>query len=271
MLPCGRAFRVTLHRLHAMLDRAMVTHDARPARSGDDGAAGRGQKPRILLVEDEHAIVESLRYALEKEGYEVLEAGEGGAALELARRASPDLVLLDIMLPGMSGFEICRVLRQESDVPILMLTARGDEPDRVVGLDLGADDYITKPFSLREVLARVRAALRRAQTAARDAREREERLSVGEVAMDVGRHEVMVRGQPVTLPPRQFDLLHAFLSNPGRVLTRVALLQNVWGYDFTGDDRTVDVHVRWLRQKLQDAGSPTTIETVRGVGYKFGA
>jgi DNA-binding response OmpR family regulator len=249
----------------------MLTYDAPDARKGDDAGTRRGQKPRILLVDDERAIVESLRYALEKEGYEVLEAGEGGEALELARRSSPDLVLLDIMLPGMSGFEICRVLRQESTVPILMLTARGDEPDRVVGLDLGADDYITKPFSLREVLARVRAALRRAQTAARGSREREELLSVGEVAMDVGRHEVTVRGQPMALPPRQFDLLRAFLANPGRVLTRAALLQHVWGYDFTGDDRTVDVHVRWLRQKLQEAGSPTTIETVRGVGYKLGA
>src|SRR5579864_735146 len=179
----------------------MLTYDAQDARRGDDPGTRRGQKPRILLVDDERAIVESLRYALEKEGYEVLEAGEGGEALELARRSSPDLVLLDIMLPGMSGFEICRVLRQESTVPILMLTARGDEPDRIVGLDLGADDYITKPFSLREVLARVRAALRRAQAGAREVREREERLSVGEVAMDVARHEVTVRGQPIVLPP----------------------------------------------------------------------
>ncbi len=246
-------------------------HDAPEARIGDDGGSRRGQKPRILLVDDERAIVESLRYALEKEGYDVLEAGEGGEALELARKAAPNLVLLDIMLPGMSGFEVCRVLRQESTVPILMLTARGDEPDRVVGLDLGADDYITKPFSLREVLARVRAALRRAQTAARGVREREELLTVGEVAMDVARHEVMVRGHAMALPPRQFDLLRAFLANPGRVLTRAALLQHVWGYDFTGDDRTVDVHVRWLRQKLQEAGSATTIETVRGVGYKLGS
>ena len=249
----------------------MLTYDAHDARKGEDAGVRRGQKPRILLVDDERAIVESLRYALEKEGYEVFDTGEGGEALELARRSSPDLVLLDIMLPGMSGFEICRVLRQESTVPILMLTARGDEPDRIVGLDLGADDYITKPFSLREVLARVRAALRRAQASARGTRERDELLSAGEVSMDVGRHEVTVRGRPMPLPPRQFDLLRAFLANPGRVLTRATLLQHVWGYDFTGDDRTVDVHVRWLRQKLQDAGSPTTIETVRGVGYKLGA
>jgi DNA-binding response OmpR family regulator len=228
------------------------------------------EKPRILLVDDERAIVDSLRYALEQEGYEVLAAGEGGEALELARSKTPDLILLDIMLPGMSGFEICRMLRQESTVPILMLTARGDEPDRVVGLDLGADDYITKPFSLREVLARVRAALRRAQAAARGAREDGELLSTGEIAMDLARHTVTVSGTALVLPPRQFDLLRAFLANPGRVLTRATLLQHVWGYDFTGDDRTVDVHVRWLRQKLQEAGSATTIETVRGVGYKLG-
>ncbi len=228
-------------------------------------------KPRILLVDDERAIVESLRYALEKEGYEVLEAGDGSEALDVARAQSPDLILLDIMLPGMSGFEVCRVLRQESAIPILMLTARGDEPDRVVGLDLGADDYITKPFSLREVLARIRAALRRFQAAAAAARGSDEVLRVGEITMDLGRHEAVVRDHPVSLPPRQFDLLRAFLSNPGRVLTRPVLLQQVWGYDFAGDDRTVDVHVRWLRQKLQEAGSQTSIETIRGVGYKLGA
>ncbi len=223
---------------------------------------------RILLVDDERAIVESLRYALEKEGYDVLEASDGSEALEVARTQTPDLVLLDIMLPGMSGFEVCRILRKESAVPILMLSARADEPDRVVGLDLGADDYITKPFSVREVLARIRAALRRSQPAAAAAAH-DERIRVGEISMDLARHEVKVRDQGMTLPPRQFDLLRAFLSNPGRVLTRTMLLQQVWGYDFAGDDRTVDVHVRWLRRKLEHVDSPTTIETVRGVGYKL--
>ncbi len=225
---------------------------------------------RILLVDDERAIVESLRYALEKEGYDVLEATEGSEALDLARTRAPDLILLDIMLPGMSGFEVCRVLRQESAVPILMLTARADEPDRVVGLDLGADDYITKPFSMREVLARIRAALRRSQASAAGAsREGDEVVRAGDITMDLPRHEITVHDQPVSLPPRQFDLLRAFLSNPGRVLTRATLLQQVWGYDFAGDDRTVDVHVRWLRRKLQEAGAQTAIETVRGVGYKL--
>jgi len=218
-----------------------------------------------LLVEDERPIVESLRYALEKEGYDVLEAADGSEALELARAKSPDLVLLDIMLPGMSGFEVCRILRKESSVPILMLTARSDEPDRVVGLDLGADDYITKPFSMREVLARVRAALRRSQAATAVT----ETLQVGDLVMDLARHEVRAGDQRIPLPPRQFDLLRAFLASSGRVLTREVLLQQVWGYDFGGDDRTVDVHVRWLRRKLQDAGSRIMIETVRGVGYKL--
>lgn len=223
-------------------------------------------KQRILLVDDEHAIVESLRYALEREGYEVIEAADGGQALDLARAKPPDLVLLDVMLPGMSGFEVCRILRQESRVPILMLTARADEPDRIVGLDLGADDYVTKPFSVREVLARVRAALRRTQAAVPA---RDEVLNVGEITLDVARHVVRVAEQTVALPPRQFDLLRAFLSNPGRVLTRALLLQQVWGYEYDGDDRTVDVHVRWLRHKLQEAGGATSIETVRGVGYKL--
>jgi DNA-binding response OmpR family regulator len=220
---------------------------------------------RILLVEDERPIIESLRYALEKEGYDILEAADGSEALELARAKSPDLVLLDIMLPGMSGFEVCRILRKESSVPILMLTARSDEPDRVVGLDLGADDYITKPFSMREVLARIRAALRRSQPVAAVT----ETLQAGDLVMDLARHEVKAGDQRIALPPRQFDLLRAFLSSAGRVLTREMLLQQVWGYDFGGDDRTVDVHVRWLRRKLQDAGSRITIDTVRGVGYKL--
>jgi two-component system response regulator RegX3 len=222
-------------------------------------------KQRILLVDDEHAIVESLGYALEREGYEVLEAADGSQALDLARTAPPDLVLLDVMLPGMSGFEVCRILRQESRVPILMITARADEPDRIVGLDLGADDYVTKPFSVREVLARIRAALRRTQAVPA----RDEVLRVGEIVLDVARHVVRVGEQPVALPPRQFDLLRAFLSNPGRVLTRALLLQQVWGYEYDGDDRTVDVHVRWLRHKLQEAGAVTPIETIRGVGYKL--
>ncbi len=220
---------------------------------------------RILLVEDERPIVESLRYALEKEGYDVTEASDGSEALELARKTPPDLVLLDIMLPGMSGFEVCRILRKDSPVPILILTARTDESDRIVGLDLGADDYITKPFSVREVLARVRAALRRSQSGPPTA----EVLHAANVAMDLARHEVRVGDQPLRLPLRQFEVLRAFLANPGRVLTRAALLEQAWGHDFYGEDRTVDVHIRWLRKTLQEAGAEVAIQTVRGLGYKL--
>lgn len=220
---------------------------------------------RILLVEDERPIVESLRYALEKEGYDVIEASDGSEALELARKTPPDIVLLDIMLPGMSGFEVCRILRKDSPVPILMLTARTDEADRIVGLDLGADDYITKPFSVREVLARVRAALRRFQPGPPTA----EVLRAANVAMDLARHEVRVGDRPLRLPLRQFEVLRAFLANPGRVLTRAALLQQAWGHDFYGEDRTVDVHIRWLRKTLQEAGAGVAIQTVRGLGYKL--
>jgi two-component system, OmpR family, response regulator RegX3 len=220
---------------------------------------------RILIVDDERPIVESLRYGLEKDGYDVEEASDGSSALEQARAMPPDLVLLDIMLPGMSGLEVCRTLRKESSVPIIMLTARSDEGDRVVGLDLGADDYVTKPFSMREVLARVRAALRRSQAGSAGA----EVLHVGDVVMDLARHEVRVVDRPLRLPLRQFDVLRAFLANPGRVLTRATLLQQVWGYDFNGEDRTVDVHIRWLRRKLEEAGSRVMIQTVRGVGYKL--
>lgn len=234
---------------------------AQSASTDEGGLLGQ----RILLVDDERPIVESLRYALEKEGYDVLEASDGSEALALAEKTPPDLVLLDIMLPGMSGFEVCRVLRKESTVPILILTARTDESDRVVGLDLGADDYITKPFSVREVLARVRAALRRIQAGTPSV----EVLRAANVTMDLARHEVRVGDRPLRLPLRQFDVLKAFLANPGRVLTRAALLQHAWGHDFYGDDRTVDVHIRWLRKTLQEAGAGVAIQTVRGVGYKL--
>lgn len=234
---------------------------AQSASTDEGGLLGQ----RILLVDDERPIVESLRYALEKEGYDVLEASDGSEALALAEKTPPDLVLLDIMLPGMSGFEVCRVLRKESTVPILILTARTDESDRVVGLDLGADDYIIKPFSVREVLARVRAALRRIQAGTPSG----EILRAANVTMDLARHEVRVGDRSLRLPLRQFDVLKAFLANPGRVLTRAALLQHAWGHDFYGDDRTVDVHIRWLRKTLQEAGAGVAIQTVRGVGYKL--
>jgi DNA-binding response OmpR family regulator len=218
---------------------------------------------RILVVDDERPLVESIRFALQREGHEVAEASDGLRALELAQSGQFDLVLLDVMLPGMSGFEVCRFLRQVSDVPILLLTARSDETDRVVGLDLGADDYITKPFSMRELMARVRAALRRrglAQTV---------RVAVGDLVVDPARHEVRCGDRVLALSPKEYDLLETLLRHAGRVLSRGQLLERVWGYDYEGDERTVDVHVSWLRRKLREAGSAVRIEAVRGVGYRL--
>ncbi len=218
---------------------------------------------RILVVDDEPPLVDAIRFALQREGHEVAEALDGLRALELARSERFDLILLDVMLPGMSGFELCRILRQDSDVPILLLTARSEETDRVVGLDLGADDYVTKPFSMRELLARVRAALRRRgiqQTAP---------LMVGDLVLDPARHEVRCGGRSLPLSPKEYDLLEVLLRNAGRVLSRGQLLERVWGYDYEGDERTVDVHLSWLRRKLREAGSTVRIETVRGVGYRL--
>jgi DNA-binding response OmpR family regulator len=218
---------------------------------------------RILVVDDERPLVESIGFALRREGHEVEEAFDGVQALELARTGRFDLLVLDVMLPGMSGFEVCRVVRQESAIPILLLTARSHETDRVVGLDLGADDYITKPFSMRELLARVRAALRRRglqETAP---------VTVGDLVLDPARHEVRCGESRLPLTPKEYGLLQLFLRHPGRVFPRSVLLEQVWGYDYTGDERTVDVHVSWLRRKLREVGSGVRIEAVRGVGYRL--
>jgi DNA-binding response OmpR family regulator len=218
---------------------------------------------RILVVDDERPLVESIGFALRREGHEVEEAFDGVQALELARTGRFDLLVLDVMLPGMSGFEVCRVVRQESPVPILLLTARSDETDRVVGLDLGADDYITKPFSMRELLARVRAALRRRGL------QETEAVTVGDLVLDPSRHEVRCGQRVLPLTPKEYGLLQLFLRHPGRVFSRSALLEQVWGYDYAGDERTVDVHVSWLRRKLREAGSRVRLEAVRGVGYRL--
>jgi two-component system OmpR family response regulator len=218
---------------------------------------------RILVVDDERPLVESIRFALQREGHEVAEALDGVRALELARSGRFDLVVLDVMLPGMSGFEVCRLLRQESDVPILLLTARSDETDRVVGLDLGADDYITKPFSMRELMARVRAALRRRGL------QQTSPLVAGDLVLDPARHEVRCGGRVLALSPKEYDLLEVLMRHAGRVLTRSQLLERVWGFDYEGDERTVDVHVSWLRRKLREAGSAARVEAVRGVGYRL--
>jgi len=223
--------------------------------------------PTILLVEDEPTLSETLRYNLEREGYTVLAAGDGVRGLELARREQPDLLILDVMLPRLDGFSVCRILRQESDMPILMLTARQDEVDRIAGLELGADDYVAKPFSLGELLARVRAIMRRSDRQPSGSREV---LDAGALRVDTGSRRAGSAGAELTLLPKEVDLLTCLIRNRGMALSRDVLLERVWGYDFLGDSRTVDVHIRWLREKVEpDPGRPIYIQTVRGVGYRF--
>jgi two-component system response regulator RegX3 len=224
---------------------------------------------RVLVVEDEESISEALAFLLEREGYEVAVAATGDAALEEYDRAGADLVLLDLMLPGLSGTEVCRALRQRSNVPVIMVTAKDSEVDKVVGLELGADDYITKPYSSRELVARVRAVLRRGQEAAELA---QAILEAGPVRMDVERHVVTVDGESVRLPLKEFELLELLLRNTGRVLTRSTLIDRVWGSDYVGDTKTLDVHVKRLRAKIEpDPAEPMHLVTVRGLGYKFEA
>jgi len=226
----------------------------------------------VLLVEDDRTLVDVLKYNLVKEGYTVAMALDGERALELARREKPDLIILDIMLPKIDGIEVCRILRRDMTVPILMLTARSEEIDKVLGLGIGADDYVTKPFGMRELLARVRAMLRRAEIvqlqAAPDTTTTS--IKVGDFEIDLERHLVFHRGSPVEMTHREFDLLAFLVQNRGRVFSRDHLLEKVWGYDYAGGTRTVDVHIRWLRQKLEaDPSHPEHLVTVRGVGYKF--
>jgi DNA-binding response OmpR family regulator len=221
----------------------------------------------ILVVDDEATLRETLAWNLERDGYRVVEAADGRTALERFRAEKPDLVLLDLMLPELSGVEVCRRIRAESDVPILMLTARDSEVDKIVGLEVGADDYVTKPFSLRELQARVRALLRRAE-ARPVAEPNGPSVRVGPVEVDLAGRRLLREGKPVALTPRAFDLLAFLVRNRGQVLTREQLLEQVWGYDFAGETRTVDVHVHWLRQLIEvDPARPQLLETLRGVGY----
>jgi DNA-binding response OmpR family regulator len=221
--------------------------------------------PTILLVEDDATLRHTLALNLRAEGYGVLEAEDGETGLAAARGETPDLVLLDVMLPRLDGLTVCRLLRRESAVPIILLTARGAEADKIIGLETGADDYIVKPFSLGEFLARVRAALRRGATAAPA-----DVLTAGDLRLDVAARRAARGGRTIALAPREFDLLALLMRHRGAVMSRDLLLARVWGDDFVGDARTVDVHIRWLRQKLeQDPSQPVLIQTVRGVGYRF--
>ena len=222
----------------------------------------------ILIVEDEPALSDTMRYNLEREGYSVTVESDGQRGLATFNRSSPSLVILDLMLPGMSGLDVCRQIRTGSDVPIIMVTAKDSEADKVTGLELGADDYVTKPFSVRELVSRVRAILRRAHKHGVEATG--DHLEAGPVAIDSAAHEVRVRGELVSLPPKEFELLQLFVSKPGRLLTRDFLISEVWGADYFGDTKTLDVHVKRLRSKVEtDPHSPAHLVTVRGLGYKF--
>lgn len=233
---------------------------------------------KILVVEDELSLQETLAYNLTRQGYEVETVSDGQEAIDTARRIHPDLILLDVMLPSLDGFEVCRIIRQEMNTPVLILTARDDEIDRVVGLEIGADDYMTKPFSMRELLARVKARLRlvrlireemggAASTAATAA---PPILTFGNLTLDLGRREVLLDGSPISIKPKEYELLVFLAQNKGQVLSRELILERVWGWDYVGDTRTVDVHIRWLREKIEpDPAAPRRIITVRGAGYRF--
>lgn len=221
---------------------------------------------RVLVVDDDPGIVKLVRAYLEQAGFEVAVAYDGKKSMQIARNLKPDLVILDLMLPEMDGWDVCRALRKESDVPIIMLTARVEESDKLIGLELGADDYVTKPFSPRELVARVRSVLRRAGGMPA----KPERLSHAEITVDLSRHLVEVRGQAIDLTPTEFDLLATLMEDPGRAFSRSQLLEAVQGYAYDGYERTIDVHIKNLRQKIEeDAGNPQRVKTVYGIGYKF--
>ena len=224
--------------------------------------------PKVLVVEDEPSLVEALEFGLAEEGFEVVSVNDGEAALAVFERERPDMVLLDLMLPTLSGTEVCKRIRVRSRTPIIMLTARDAEVDKVVGLEVGADDYVTKPFSMRELLARVKAVLRRSGDERAD--DGTKVAEVSGVRVDPERYEVSVRGQTAELPPKEFSLLELLVRNAGRVLTRELLIDRIWGADYVGDTKTLDVHIKRLRGKVeQDPRDPQLIQTVRGVGYKF--
>jgi DNA-binding response OmpR family regulator len=229
----------------------------------------------ILVVEDDTSLRETLVYNLSRQDYNVQAVGDGQAGLEAARKSPPDLVLLDLMLPGLDGFEVCRILRQEINIPILILTARDDEIDRVIGLEIGADDYITKPFSMRELMARVKAHLRRERLIRQEVGSEQEqtsqdKLTFANLTIDLGRREVLINETPIQLKPKEYDLLLFLAQHRRQALSRQFLLERVWGWDFAGGTRTVDVHVHWLREKIEpDPAHPTRLVTVRGSGYRF--
>lgn len=235
---------------------------------------------KVLVVEDEPSLVETLEYNLVRQGYTVSTATDGLQAIDVARQEEPDLIVLDVMLPGLDGFEVCRILRQETNVPILMLTARSDEVDRIVGLEMGADDYLAKPFSMRELMARIKANLRRVrmvreevlaeEQADEQGPKRRHRQEFDNLVIDQDRREILLDGQRLHMKPKEYELLVFMAQNRGIALGRDLILERVWGWDYEGGSRTVDVHIRWLREKIeQDPANPKRLVTVRGIGYRF--
>ena len=225
---------------------------------------------KVLIVEDDRNLLDTLVYNVKKEGYDVVTSTDGEAAIVSAREEKPDLIILDIMLPTLNGLEVCRILRKEMTTPILMLTARNEEVDKIIGLEIGADDYMTKPFSMRELIARLRAMLRRADMTVSRPDSPGKTITTGTLEIDAERHRITDSGKELELSPREYDLLVFLAINKGFVFTREQLLEKVWGYDFAGDTRTVDVHIRWLRQKIEvDPSRPEKLLTVRGAGYKL--
>jgi len=225
--------------------------------------------PTVLIVEDEESFIEALQIGLRREGFRVEVARDGAEALEQFDLVRPDLVLLDVMLPKVSGIDVCRQLRKRTQTPIIMVTAKGAEIDTVVGLEVGADDYVTKPYRLRELVARMRAVLRRVSADSAGELD-QDAIAVGDVALDPDQHQVVVRGESLALPLKEFELLHLLLANVGRVLTRDTLIDRVWGSDYVGDTKTLDVHIKRLRSKIEsDPSNPTRIVTIRGLGYKY--
>jgi two-component system OmpR family response regulator len=225
---------------------------------------------KVLIVEDDRNLLDTLVYNVKKEGYDVVTSTDGEAAIVSAREEKPDLIILDIMLPTLNGLEVCRILRKEMTTPILMLTARNEEVDKIIGLEIGADDYMTKPFSMRELIARLRAMLRRADMTVSRLDSPGKTITTGTLEIDAERHRITDSGKELELSPREYDLLVFLAINKGFVFTREQLLEKVWGYDFAGDTRTVDVHIRWLRQKIEvDPSRPEKLLTVRGAGYKL--
>jgi DNA-binding response OmpR family regulator len=225
---------------------------------------------KVLVVEDDVNLLETLKYNLRTEGYDVVTATDGEMALETARRENPSLIILDIMLPRLNGFEVCRILRKDMTVPILILTAKVDMTDKIVGLEIGADDYMTKPFSVRELLARVRAMLRRSRMIETTSTNEPISIKIGDLEVDIAKHQALLSGKELELSPKEFDLLSFLARNRSLVFNREQLLEKVWGYEYAGDTRTVDVHIRWLRKKIEsDPGHPNHIITIRGAGYKL--